>query len=562
MPSPDNLVTYIFTLLNHGLIWVNKAGIILDFNPQALNILGLPGQDVRGRKLTEVFPASRLSEALTTGKPLTGTMVQGIKGAIRVSYFPLLDKEGKAIIVLEQWESTQDLVEIYESLLTELPLGLAVTDKEGRIVFINKYYAKLVGLKEDEATGRPAVQVLPFSKLSEVVVTGRSYLNPGVEFKDQRLCLAEIALKNKNGEILGGVSRVLPQEAILQDNLKDFYHQFKIMENKLLLYKDELEFFQENISPWSAIQGVSPQIKELKKLAARVAQGEANVLLLGESGTGKDLFARAIHQASRRKKEPFIKINCAAIPENLLEAELFGYEEGAFTGAARGGKPGKFELADGGTVFLDEIGDLPLSMQPKLLRVLQERSFERVGGRKTLNVDVRIIAATNKDLASLVKEGKFRLDLYYRLAVITLHIPPLRERPMDIEPICRSLIQKFNTKYALEVQGLSPKVKELFEEYPWPGNVRELENVLEYAFNFLDPEDKLILPEHLPPSFTQSISSSGGLELKKAVALAEQEAIKKALLAAKGNKQEAARLLGIHPSGLYQKLKKYNLDVS
>ncbi|SMB98058.1 PAS domain S-box-containing protein [Thermanaeromonas toyohensis ToBE] len=559
MPSLDNLVTYILTLLNHGLIWVNKSGIITEFNPQALVILGVPGQDVRGRKLTEVFPASRLSEVLTTRQPLVGTKVQGIKGAIRVSYFPLPEGEGNTVIVLEQWDTGHDLAEIYEALLAELPLGLAVVDKEGKLVFINKYCASLVGWREESAVGLPVAQVLPFSRLFEVVTTGRSYLNPEVQFKGQRLCLAEIPLKNKSGEILGGISRVLPQEAILQDNFKDFYHQFKIMENRLLLYKDELEFLQENLSPWVAIQGISPQIKELKKLAARVAQGEANVLLLGESGTGKDLFARAIHQASRRRKEPFIKINCAAIPENLLEAELFGYEEGAFTGAARGGKPGKFELADGGTVFLDEIGDLPLSMQPKLLRVLQERSFERIGGRKTLNVDVRIIAATNKDLVSLVKEGKFRLDLYYRLAVITLHIPPLRERPMDIEPICRSLIQKFNIKYMLEVQGLSPKVKELFEEYSWPGNVRELENVLEYAFNFLDPEDKLILPEHLPPTFPQSISS-GGFELKKAVALAEQEAIKKALLAAKGNKQEAARLLGIHPSGLYQKLKKYNLN--
>lgn len=561
MPNLRELLTHILTLLNHGLIWVNKAGIILESNPQALAILGLPGQDVRGRKLTEVFPASRLSEALTTGKPLIGTRAQGIKGSIRVSYVPLADKEGNTMVVLEQYDTNRDLAEIYETLLAELPLGLAVVDKEGTLMFINKYYASLAGWEVNRATGRPAVEVLPFSKLSQVVSTGRPYLNPEVEFEGHKLCLAEIPLKNKSGEILGGVSRVLPQEALLQDNFKDFYYQFKIMENRLLLYKDELEFFQENISPWAAIQGVSPQIKELKKLAARVAQGDANILLLGESGTGKDLLARAIHQASRRKKEPFIKINCAAIPENLLEAELFGYEEGAFTGAARGGKPGKFELADGGTVFLDEIGDLPLSMQPKLLRVLQERSFERVGGRKTLNVDVRIIAATNKDLVSLVKEGKFRLDLYYRLAVITLHIPPLRERPMDIEPICRSLIHKFNTKYALEVQGLSPEVKELFERYSWPGNVRELENVLEYTFNFLDPEDKLILPEHLPPTFPQSISS-GGLELKKAVALAEQEAIKKALAAAKGNKQEAARLLGIHPSGLYQKLKKYNLDVS
>lgn len=332
-----------------------------------------------------------------------------------------------------------------------------------------------------------------------------------------------------------------------------------MLENKLTLYKNELEILQQNLSPLEAIQGVSPQIKELKERAARVARGEANVLLLGESGTGKELFARAIHQASPRRQEPLIKINCAAIPENLLEAELFGYDEGAFTGAARGGKPGKFELADGGTIFLDEIGDLPLSMQPKLLRALQERSFERVGGRRTIKVDVRIIAATNKDLPSLVREGKFRLDLYYRLAVITLQIPPLRERPMDLVPLCQMLLQKFNSRYGLDIEGISEEVQELFQRYSWPGNVRELENVLEHAFNFLEPGEKTIKLHHLPP-YVYRGDHPGGLQLKEAVAQAEQEAIKKALLAAGGNKQEAARLLGIHPSGLYQKIKKYNLE--
>ncbi|WP_254388634.1 sigma 54-interacting transcriptional regulator [Thermanaeromonas sp. C210] len=568
MSGRVDLLAEVLASLRHGFIMVDGAGRVTRINPQALSFLGLPEQEVRGRRLTEIFPSTRLAEVFTTGRPLVGTTYRGLNHTLRISYFPLGVSDGGAVVVLEpvgspspyeeELPSRQNLIDLYEALLAELPLCLVVVDKEARVVYCNDNYRALLKLDDRRVENRPVREIIPFTRLPEVLSTGRPYLDPGLEFEGQKLLVAEVPLK-KSGEILGGVGRVVSQDTVALESIRDFRRRFEILENKLLLYKHELETLQQNRSPFAEIIGVSPEMQRLKSQAARIARGEANVLLLGESGTGKELFARAIHLASPRGREPLVKINCAAIPENLLEAELFGYEEGAFTGAVRGGKPGKFELADGGTIFLDEIGDLPLTMQPKLLRVLQERAFERVGGRKTIRVSVRVIAATNKDLQAQVKEGKFRLDLYYRLAVITLHIPPLRERPADIEPLCEMLIERFNRRYGLAVRSLSPEVKEFFKKYSWPGNVRELENVLEYAFNFLEPEEEVIRLHHLPPGFGGE-GGPHGLQLKEAVARAEQAAIKKALRAAGGNKQEAARLLGIHPSGLYQKLKKYNLE--
>jgi len=283
---------------------------------------------------------------------------------------------------------------------------------------------------------------------------------------------------------------------------------------------------------------------------------------LGESGTGKELFARAIHQAGSRRSGPFVQLNCAAIPENLLESELFGYEEGAFTGALKGGKPGKFELANGGTIFLDEIGDMPLAMQAKVLRVLQQKSLERVGGTEENRVDVRVVAATNRNLKEMLSQAQFRLDLYYRLAVIKLQIPPLRERGHDIILLAEYILKKLNLKYGLHLEGLDQKVAKMMLYYSWPGNIRELENVLEFACNMVEKGERQIMVQHLPGDF-----SSGGDNLKSPLSLemnlaaAEKTALMKALELSGGNKQEAARILDIHRSGLYQKLKKYDLDL-
>lgn len=553
------------SLHNMGLILVDRRGIVTFMDPGAAQLFKLTPQEARGRRLTEFFPETRILEVYTTRQPLICEQILD-ENRLKTTYLPLLEAgeihgvlvclQGKEIQKpAEEVQTLQVLTSLYEGILSHLPIGLAVVNRQGRLVMMNRQYGQLVGINVEEAVGLPLEKVVPFSRISQVIAQEKAYFQD-LNHRGATLFLAEVPIK-KDGLVLGGLSKLVSKERLEVQDLQDLKERFQLLESKLMFYKEELKELRRHREPFEVIQGQSPAIKKLVQLAQRVARGEANVLITGESGTGKGLLAQAIHNASPRSEEPFIKINCAAIPENLLEAELFGYEEGAFTGAVRGGKPGKFELANGGTIFLDEVGDMPLAMQAKILRVIQEKTFERVGGHKTIKVDVRIIAATHRDLRQLVKEDQFRLDLYYRLAVVNLHIPPLRERREDILLLTREIIKRLSRKYGNPGVELDPKVEQIFLAYSWPGNVRELENVLEHAFNFLEPEEKFIKAEHLPAFFWEQESQTANLKLGEAVAQAEREAILRALTLAGGNKQEAAKILGIHPSGLYQKLKKY-----
>ena len=300
-------------------------------------------------------------------------------------------------------------------------------------------------------------------------------------------------------------------------------------------------------------------------MAERLAKTGSTILITGESGTGKELFAHAIHQASPRAHAPFVRVNCVALPENLLESELFGYEEGAFTGARKGGKPGKFELAHRGTIFLDEIGDMPLSMQAKLLTVLQEREVERIGGTKPIRIDVQVLAATNRNLEELVKEGVFREDLYYRLNVVNLRIIPLRQRLDDIPLLVEALLPEINQRLRTRVEQVSPEAVQLLCSYQWPGNVRALENLLERAIILADLNDDNVLDEEHFPSL-QKLAAQQGVSprlvnrtLAEAVEQLEMEMIKKALRQTNNNKTQTAKVLGLHSSVLYRKLNKYDL---
>lgn len=316
------------------------------------------------------------------------------------------------------------------------------------------------------------------------------------------------------------------------------------------------------------IVGKSEPMRIAIEQAKTAALTPATVLLRGESGTGKELFAHAIHNESERKYNQFIRVNCAAIPEALLESELFGYEPGAFTGALRGGKRGLFEEASGGTIFLDEIGDLPNTMQVKLLRVLQERELVRIGSTKAIPVDVRIIAATHVNLESAIRKGSFREDLYYRLNVVPIHIPPLRQRREDIHSLGRFLLKKFNAEYGRNVEEIDPRTLLVLQEYHWPGNVRELENVLGRAMINMRYNETIILPSHLPPLSQQTRSSAEPLDveqekhdatLKEAMDEAEKSFILKCLAACKGNRTQTAKQLGISLRSLYYKLEKYGM---
>jgi DNA-binding NtrC family response regulator len=305
------------------------------------------------------------------------------------------------------------------------------------------------------------------------------------------------------------------------------------------------------------IIGDSPALRQAIERARRAAQSPATVLLLGESGTGKEVFARAIHAWSPRRTQPFVVINCAALSDDLIASDLFGHEKGAFTGAHQR-KPGKLELAAGGTVFFDEVGELPAALQSKLLRVLQEHTFERVGGTRTIQVDIRVIAATNRDLPRAVTAGTFREDLFFRLHVIPLTLPPLRERPEDIPRLAEGFVQKHRTTLQRPGIRFAPEALELLQHYDWPGNVRELENVIERAMVFSN--DEVIQPEDLAfPALRGTPSPAGASQYQTRLETVEQEVLREALQAHGGDKRAAARALGLGLSTLYAKVKKYRL---
>jgi transcriptional regulator with PAS, ATPase and Fis domain len=303
-------------------------------------------------------------------------------------------------------------------------------------------------------------------------------------------------------------------------------------------------------------------MQRLRKDALKAAATHLPVLISGESGTGKELFAQAIHHASARRLYPFVRINCAAIPQELMESELFGYEQGAFTGAFYKGKPGKFELAHHGTVFLDEIGDLPLHMQPKLLRVLEEKELERVGGTAVIPVDFRLIAATNQNLEQMVADGRFRRDLFYRLNVFPLKVPPLRERREDVLPLTHHALDRILQDSPGKALRIDSAAEKMLRDHDWPGNARELCNVLERIVSSMDGET--VLPHHLPfPVFSPKGGSAvrEPLRLREAMARAEEQALRSALAMANGNKARAANLLGIHRTLLYKKMQKHGLPL-
>jgi Nif-specific regulatory protein len=335
--------------------------------------------------------------------------------------------------------------------------------------------------------------------------------------------------------------------AVALENARHF--EWLVSENQRL---------QEDIQVEHNMIGESQRMRDVYQFIARVAPTSSTVLILGESGTGKELAARATHLNSPRKAKAFIAVNCAALTETLLESELFGHEKGAFTGAVAQ-KKGKLEVADGGTLFLDEVGEMPALLQVKLLRVLQEQEFERVGATRTLRVDIRLIAATNKDLEEAIRQGTFRQDLYYRLNVVSLSMPPLRERREDIPLLASYFVQKYSDKCNRKVRGISGEARARLTSYDWPGNVRELENAIERGV-VLGTTD-LILPEDLPEAVLETATpASGGVaNYHEAVTEAKKQLILKAVEQAEGNYTEAAKLLGVHPNYLHRLIRNMNL---
>lgn len=429
-------------------------------------------------------------------------------------------------------------------------------NKDGIVEMLSKAYAEFLQVDREKSIGKHVRDVIENTRMDIVIKTGKPEIAQMQEIRGKNMIATRIPVF-VGGKVVGAVGKVLFRNV---DELNSLYTEINKIEKELNLYRDE--FQKANMARYAIdnIIGESKPMKSLKDITKKVANTNSNVLILGDSGTGKELFAHAIHNYSKRKNEPFIKVNCGAIPYELIESELFGYEEGSFTGAKKGGKIGKFKAADGGTIFLDEVADLPMNMQVKLLRVLQDREIERIGSTTTEKVDVRVIAATNKNLEEMVELGTFRLDLFYRLNVVNLKIPPLSERKEDIPLLARHLLQKIIKKEGIYVQEISSKAMEFLEAYKWPGNVRELENIIERAVNFIDDDTK-IMTKHLPPKITGMVGIESVKSLRETMEKVEKEVIINSLILSKGNKKEAAETLGISRTAFYDKLSKHNINM-
>ena len=434
--------------------------------------------------------------------------------------------------------------------------AIVYVNKEGIIEMFSNAYADFLEINKEDAIGKHVTEVIENTRMHIVAKSGRPEIAQVQKIKGRKMIATRIPVY-ANGKIVGAVGKVLFKDL---DELHSLYVEINKIEKELNLYKDEFKKLNMAKYDLDSIVSKSDIMRELKELTARAAKTNSNVLILGESGTGKELFAHAIHNNSKRKNFPFVKVNCGAIPFELLESELFGYEEGSFTGAKKGGKIGKFKAADGGTIFLGEIGDLPMNMQVKLLRVLQDKEIERIGSNYSEKIDVRVIAATNKDLEKMVSEGLFRLDLYYRLNVVSIKIPPLRERKEDIPILANYLIKKISEAENVRVDKILDETLEYLKKYDWPGNVRELENILERAINFLD-RDVVIRPQHLPSKITGISSYKEIKSLKSVLEEVEKQTIIDSLIIANGNKTLAANILDISRTSLYEKIMKYNIDI-
>ncbi|MEI5999733.1 sigma 54-interacting transcriptional regulator [Paraburkholderia bengalensis] len=451
--------------------------------------------------------------------------------------------------------------------------GTFIVDADARVVWINKRYAARFGFADpQQAIGRDCEAVIPNSLMREVVMTGKPILLDVLETDREPLVVTRLPLKDDAGKVVGAVGFALFDE---MKALTPLFSHYSRVQEELIATRQSLAQARRAKYTFASFVGTSAASLEVKRQARRAAHVDSPVLLLGETGTGKELLAHAIHGASARATKPLVTVNVAAIPDTLLEVEFFGAAAGAYTGADRKGRVGKFELADGGTLFLDEIGDMPLPLQGKLLRVLQDREFEPLGSNRIVRADVRIIAATSADLPALVAQGRFRPDLFYRLNVLTIHAPPLRERQTDIEALAYTILEDLSTQVRGGHFELQDDALRLLCSYGWPGNVRELRNTLERAVMLSDSEriDACALAPFIGtmrgqpvPAAPAAASASASRDAQPqqwadAMAAFEKRFLDDALRACDGRVTEAAARIGMGRATLYKKIAAYGIDV-
>jgi len=458
-------------------------------------------------------------------------------------------------------QAVQTLFSLFDSICE----GAMTVDRDARIVWMNEKYAALLGLDDmDAAIGREVEEVIPHSLMRQVVQQERPILLDIMQFGERWFVVTRLPLRDESGAVTGAVGFVLYDRP---DYLKPLVSKFTTLQSELARAHKELARHRRAKYSFSQFVGSSPAAAEVKRQARRAAGLDATVILFGETGTGKELLAHAIHAASARADRPLVGVNVAAIPETLLEAEFFGVAPGAYTGADSKGRPGKLAIADGGTLFLDEVGDMPLSLQVKLLRALQEKEIEAVGSNDVRRIDVRVIAATSHDLERRVAEGAFRADLFYRLNVIPISIPALRERLSDLPMLAEVMLEQIAVSAGVVPCELTPQALDVLAAHSWPGNVRELRNVLERVSALSDGARLTasavanVLPGGAAGRGAARPIAATVRPLDEATANAERGAIRAALRVAGGNKPEAAKLLGISRAKLYDKIGRLG-DVS
>lgn len=451
----------------------------------------------------------------------------------------------------------EDLVAALQFILDNVYSGIIVVDRDSKILYMNRFYADLLETTRELATGKHIKEFFPESRLPEVLQSGEMELARRCSLRANiDLLVNRIPIK-KQGETVGVILQTIFKD---YTEINELMARLNLLEKEVNYYKRGLDSMLSATYTFESIVGRSFRILEAKRVAEKYAKTNASVLVTGATGTGKELFAHAVHLASRRRNGPFVCVNCAAIPKELLESELFGYETGAFTGARQRGKAGKIELARKGTLFLDEIGDMPLGAQSKILRVLETRQVEKLGGLRSVDVDFRLVAATNRDLRALIARNEFREELFYRLNTMTVEVPALSERVEDIP----GLVHSFLLAMGKARMRMSDATMDVLKGYSWPGNVRELKNAIERAVSLADGD--LIEVEHLPYEVSnfetrcRRETSSNMKPLSDEMACYEKELIAEAIRLSKGNMAKSARMLGISRSTLYEKRKVHRIS--
>ncbi|WP_226618347.1 sigma 54-interacting transcriptional regulator [Cytobacillus firmus] len=560
----------IFNSTDDGMIVINNQTEIIVFNRSAERMTGIKRKDALGKKINEIITDSMLPRVMATRRIEANqemTLANGLK--IITTRIPMLGENNElmgafavfkditeVVSLAEEITNLKDIQTMLQAIIQSSEEAISVVDENGKGILINPAYSKLTGLEEEKVIGKPATADISEGESvhMKVLQTRRAMrgvaMRVGPKRKDVIVNVAPVIV---DGKLKGSVG-VIHDVSEIQNLNRELNRARQIIRTLEAKYSFE------------DIIGTSEEMTIAIEQARLGAKTPATVLLRGESGTGKELFAHAIHNASDRKYNKFIRVNCAALSESLLESELFGYEEGAFSGAKRGGKRGLFEEADKGSIFLDEIGELTANTQAKLLRVLQEHEITRVGGTKPITIDVRIIAATNVNLEKGIADGTFREDLYYRLNRMPIHIPSLRRRKEDIPLLCSRLIQKINQEYGRNVEGVTEEAVDKLMAYNWPGNVRELDNILGRAIIFMNYSETKIEERHIPDlganNPSPNIEASEEAQNKSLTQMIEQyeaRVIRQTLQKLDGNKTKTAKMLGLSVRNLYYKLEKYEI---